>query len=410
MGSKPSTVMVCLLLLVMIKRIYVPGKFFSKFELENYYFYKIVKINLLKMLKNLTRTIAGFVLTSSFTVAQSVRFNETKQPWPETISLTIFAFTLLLVAILYTIHLRRTKKILSEERDKLTSLSIDLKSQVVKKDSQFKETSLALQIIKDNTFDAVIILNNLGRIIFWNSASERIFGFAAEEVTGSDLIDIIIPKEKVVEFHESYKPDRSKQLNSQIKIIHITAIRKNGMQFPAELSIADVRTKDSWNTVGIVRDITDQKTLEQELKLSENRLKLSLKDEEEFLWDWNIQTNEMYFSPTVQSMLGFDKKEISRSFDKWTKLIHPDDVANVKYELDKHISGNTNMVRIEYRMRSAYDNWNWIYTRGKIVEFDDENKPLKFIATNSDINEQKLYELDVEKLQEQLIQKKGKSV
>lgn len=361
------------------------------------------------MSKNIKHIIVSFVLASSFVIGQSVRFRGSKQPWFETIGLTIFAFTLLVIAIIYTIHLKNEKQKLTKEKNRLTKLSIDLKSEVFKKDSQFKETSIALQIIKDNTFDAVIILNNMGRIIFWNSSAERIFGFIAEEVTGSDLIDVIIPKEKVVEFTESYNPDRTKQLNSQIKIIHITAIRKDGTQFPAELSIADVRNEESWNTVGIVRDITDQKTLEQELKLSENRLKLSLKGEEEYLWDWNIQTNEMYFSPTVQSMLGFEKREIQRDFEEWKKLLHPDDVVNVIYELEKHISGKTNMVRIEYRMNSAYNNWNWIYTRGKIVEFDDEKKPLKFVATNSDINEQKLYELDVQKLQEQLMQEKEKS-
>ena len=315
---------------------------------------------------------------------------------------------MLVIALIYTIHLRNERQKLSEERNRMSKLSIDLKSEVFKKDSQFKETSLALKIIKDNTFDAVIILNNMGRIIFWNSSAERIFGYIAEEVIGSDLIDVIIPKEKVVEFNENYHPDRTKQINSQIKIMHITAIRKDGAQFPAELSIADVRNDDSWNTVGIIRDITDQKTLEQELKLSEHRLKLSLRGEEEYLWDWNIQTNEMYFSPTVQSMLGFEKKEIRRDYEGWQKMIHSTDLAHVINELEKHISGKTNMVRIEYRMRSAYDNWNWIYTRGKIVEFDDEKKPLKFIATNSDINEQKLYELDVQKLQEQLLQEKEK--
>ncbi len=361
------------------------------------------------MKNNIIKLLISFFTISSLVLSQSSQYRGSKQPWFETIGLTIFAFTLLIIAIIYTIHLRRLKYKLSEERNHLNNLSIDLKSQVVKKDSQFKETSIALQIIKDNTFDAVIILNNMGRIMFWNSSAERIFGYVAEEVKGSDLIDIIIPKDKIVQFNESYQPDRTKQVNSQIKILRITAIRKDGTQFPAELSIADVRNEGSWNTVGIVRDITDQKTLEQELKLSEHRLKLSLKGEEENFWNWNVQTNEMYFSPIEQSMLGFEKREIKRSYEEWKNLIHPSDLVHVIYELEKHIAGKTNMVRLEYRMKSAYDNWNWLYTRGKIVEFDESKNPLKFVATNSDINEQKLYELDVQELQEQLIQDQDKS-
>jgi PAS domain S-box-containing protein len=140
--------------------------------------------------------------------------------------------------------------------------------------------------------------------------------------------------------------------------------------------------------------------------LSENRLKLTLQGEEEYLWDWNIQTNEMYFSPTVQSMLGFEKKELRRNYKEWLKFIHADDSVRVECELEKHITGKINMVRVEYRMKSAYGNWNWIYTRGKIVEYDDTKKPLRFIGTNIDINEQKQYELDLQKLQEQLLQEK----
>ena len=352
------------------------------------------------------RAIASIAMVCNSIYGQHAHNSGNKLPWFEAIGLTIFAFTLLIIVAIYTIHLYNLKQRLSEERDHLNKLSIDLKSQVIKKDTQFKETSLALQIIKENTFDAIIILNNLGRIIFWNTAAERSFGFLSEEVIGSDLIDVIIPKDQIDQFTKIYQPNRVKQNNVQGNILNITATRKDGTQFPAELSISDVRIEDNWNTIGIVRNISDRKTLEQELMLSEIRLKLSLQGEEENLWDWNVQTDEMYFSPTVQSMLGFEQKEVRIYYKEWQKLIHPDDIENVMYELEKHIDGKINIVRVEYRMRSAYGNWNWIYTRGKIVEFDDEKKPLRFIATNSDINEQKQYELDVLKLQEQLIQEK----
>ncbi len=361
------------------------------------------------MSKYIIKKLVSIVCLVTFIWGQSAG-NTTKGPsWYESGGMTITAFILFFIIAIYAIYLYYLKQKLSVERNQLNKLSIDLKSEVIKKESQVKETSLALQIINENTFDAIIILNNIGRIIFWNSAAERLFGYSSEEVIDSDLIDVIIPKEKVVEFVEKYKPDRTKQFATTKRILHITAIRKDGTQFPAELSISDLRHDDTWNTVGIIRNISDRKTLEQELKLSENRLKLALQGEEEYLWDWNIQTNEMYFSPTLQSMLGFEKKESRRNYESWLKLIQADDRVRVEYELEKHITGKINMVRVEYRMKSAYGNWNWIYTRGKIVEYDDEKKPLKFIGTNTDINEQKQYELDVENLQKQLIQDKEKS-
>ncbi len=358
------------------------------------------------MSKHIIKRILSFICIGSFILGQNTGYATNGKSLYESNGIAIMAFILLFITAIYAIYLYYLKQKLSTERDQLNKLSIDLKSEVIKKDYLFKEKSLALQIINENTFDAIIILNNLGRITFWNYAAERLFGYGAEEVIDSDLIDVIIPKEEVAEFTEQYKADTDEQFSARRRILHITAIRKDGTQFPAELSISDLRHGDTWNTVGIIRNMTDSKTLEQELILSENRLKLTLQGEDENLWDWNIQTNEMYFSPTIQSMLGFKKKELRRNYDEWLKYIHTDDCERVIYELEKHITGKISMVRVEYRMKSAYDNWNWIYTRGQIVEYDDTNKPLRFIGTNMDINEKKQYEFDIQKLQDQLIQEK----
>jgi len=361
------------------------------------------------MKNNIIKIIVGFIWTINSIVGQNANNVTNGQPWYESTALIIFTYSLLTMVVIYVIHLFQSKQKLLKDKDQLVELSIDLKKEIFEKDAALNEKSIELQIIKENTFDAIIILNNLGRILSWNSASEQIFGFSSEEVIGSDLIDVIIPRSKVAEFNKKYKLDSTNKMSTQGKVLHITAIRKNGTEFPAELSISDVRYDNIWSTVGIIRNVSDRETLEQELILSEYRLKLSLQGEEENLWDYNIKTEEMYFNPTVQSMLGFEKKEIRRKFKEWQKLIHPNDVVKVIYELEKHIAGKIKMVRIEYRMKSAYGDWNWIYTRGKIVEYDDMKKPLRFIATNTDINEQKQYELDVQDLQNQIIKEKEKS-
>ncbi len=329
-------------------------------------------------------------------------------PWFDSNISTFLTASIFIAIIACLIYLYRANNSLKSERSIKNRQIIDLKSDIFKKDSQFKETSLALQIIKENTFDAVIMLNNLGRITFWNSAAERLFGYKFEEVDGSDLMDVIIPKDIVEDLNIEYNSEGEHPLNISGNVQHITAVRKNGVRFSAELSISDVRIDDTWNTVGIIRDVSDSKTLEKELRLSENRLKLAMHGEEENLWDWNVKTNEMYFSPPVQTLLGHPKKEIYRKYEDWLKMIHPDDNPKVINEFNKLLSGKINMVRIEYRMKSAYGNWNWLYTRGMFAEFDDEKKPMIFVGTNTDINEQKEYELDVTKLQQQLEVKKSK--
>ncbi|NHZ85250.1 MAG: PAS domain-containing protein, partial [Planctomycetia bacterium] len=149
------------------------------------------------MSKHIIKRIVSFVYMVTLIWGQNAGYTTNKQSWYESSGMTVTIFILFFIVAIYTTYLYYLKQKLSVERDQLTKLSIDLKSEVVKKDSQFKETSLALQIINDNTFDAIIILNNIGRIIFWNSAAEQLFGYSSEEVIDSDLIDVIIPKEKV---------------------------------------------------------------------------------------------------------------------------------------------------------------------------------------------------------------------
>ncbi len=311
--------------------------------------------------------------------------------------LIIFVFSILLLLLVYAIHLFLMNKKLALQKSELRKLSIDLKSQVIKKDTQSKEASIALQIVSDNTFDAIVILNNLGRISFWNKAAERMFGYSAERVMDCDFIETIIPSEKVVDFNKEY--DR-KELNTRTQLYHITAIKQDGTTFPAELKIADVRHEDTWSTIGIIRNISDSITLEKEMILAEHRLKLSLYGADENLWEWNIKTNEIYISPAAQAMLGHDKKEVYTEYDVWLNTVHPEDRNMLAYELQKHIGGKIKMVRVEHRVKTAYGNWNWIFTRGQVIEYDDSNEPLRFFGVNTDINEQKQYELDLENIQE----------
>lgn len=316
--------------------------------------------------------------------------------------LIIFVFSILILLLVYAVHLFFMNKKLAAQKDELRKLSIDLKSQVVKKDSQSKESSIALKIVSDNTFDAIVILNNLGRISFWNKAAEIMFGYSAERVMDCDFIETIIPSDKVVEFNKEYDLHSKKELNTRTQLYHITAVRQDGTTFPAELKIADVRHEDTWNTIGIIRNITDSITLEKEMIMSEHRLKLALYGADENLWEWNVKTNELYISPSAQAMLGHDKKEIYTEYEQWLNTVHPEDRNTVAYELKKHLDGKIKMVRVEYRVKTAYGNWNWIFTRGQIIEFDDSNEPSRFFGVNTDINEQKQYELDLESIQEKV--------
>ena len=135
--------------------------------------------------------------------------------------------------------------------------------------------------------------------------------------------------------------------------------------------------------------LLDATQLQRKLKQSEERLKLALEGTRVGLWDWNIQTDEVYFSPRWQTMLGFKPGEIEPYFRSWRDRIHPDEVQKVLQKLDLCLEGRCPFYETEHRLRAKDDGWIWVQARGEIVEWDKDGKPLRAVGTHTDISQRK---------------------
>ena len=121
--------------------------------------------------------------------------------------------------------------------------------------------------IAASTLDAMIMIDSEGKVSFWNNAAERMFGYSVQEAVGKPIYSLIIP-EQMREAHmkgfEIFKKTGSGPVIG--KLIEVEAIRKDGGIFPVELSLSAVKTKEGWNAVGFVRDISERKALEEKLR------------------------------------------------------------------------------------------------------------------------------------------------
>lgn len=138
------------------------------------------------------------------------------------------------------------------------------------------------------------------------------------------------------------------------------------------------------------------------LGISEERLKFALEGSNDGLWDWDLTTNQVYFSPRWKSMLGYEVDEIKGDFKEWEKLVHPDDVERVEKIIYEHIEGKSENYKSEFRMKTKNGNWLWILDRGKVVQHDKNGKPLRMVGTHTDITERK-------KIEEELLHAKDKA-
>ncbi len=134
-------------------------------------------------------------------------------------------------------------------------------------------------------------------------------------------------------------------------------------------------------------DISDLKRTESELAKSQKRYEDALAATSDAIWDWDLRTNETYFSPRWYEMLGYHDREFSMSLKTWEKLCHPDDKPRVFKIIEDTITdaGTTGYIA-DFRMKRKDENWHWIRGRGNITEWDEEGKPVVFSGTHTDIN------------------------
>jgi diguanylate cyclase (GGDEF)-like protein/PAS domain S-box-containing protein len=127
------------------------------------------------------------------------------------------------------------------------------------------------------------------------------------------------------------------------------------------------------------------------LQVSEERFELAMKGANDGLWDWNLKTNEVYFSPRWKSMLGYQENELKNHFHTWEKLTNKKDLEFTMEMVNSYISGKRNSFTIEFQMQHKDGHWIDILSRALLVRNED-NEPFRLVGTHEDITERKQIE------------------
>ena len=137
----------------------------------------------------------------------------------------------------------------------------------------------------------------------------------------------------------------------------------------------------------VARDITERKQTELALKESEERWQLALRGANDGIWDWNVQTNEVFFSRRWKEMLGFAEAEIGKNLEELTKRVHPDDLGWVMEMVREHFAKKTPFYISEHRVLCKDGSYKWILARGQAL-WDESGNVIRMIGSQTDISEQ----------------------
>ena len=125
------------------------------------------------------------------------------------------------------------------------------------------------------------------------------------------------------------------------------------------------------------------------LRESEERYALAARGANDGLWDWNLATGEIYFSPRWAQMLGYSESECWSSPEQWFSNIHADDRERVRAAIIAHRDGKTPELVSEYRMRQKSGGYIWTLSRGIAVR-DSDGKATRMAGSQTDITEGKI--------------------
>jgi PAS domain S-box-containing protein len=258
-----------------------------------------------------------------------------------------------------------------------------------------REQNLTLTLTLQSIGDAVIVTDAQENIIRMNLVARELTGWSEFDAIGQPIGNIfnIIESNTRVELknpvQEVMRTGNVVELGE-----HTTLVSASGREYHISDSAAPIKDENGviHGVIMVFQDNTDEYNLQKALRESEQRLRMALQATEEGLWDWNIETGNVYYSPRWINMLGYDSGDILPDISSWKKLIHPDDLVGVMQKLQAHLRREAPVFEAEHRLKKEDGSYLWVQGRGKVTEYDNNGRPVRVVGTVSNISEEKEHE------------------
>lgn len=158
--------------------------------------------------------------------------------------------------------------------------------------------------------------------------------------------------------------------------------------FTGAVDILTNATGDLDGKLILLQDVTREREAEMALLEVNDLYKRTTNAINDGIWDWDIRTGKVFFSPIYYTMLGYEPDEFEGSYDAFLSLVHPDEREFIKTEIQHRIiTGDT--YALEFKALRKDGEWSWVLTRGMVVERDEEERPVRVLGTHTDITARK---------------------
>ncbi|MGM0517908.1 MAG: PAS domain S-box protein [Pseudomonadota bacterium] len=238
------------------------------------------------------------------------------------------------------------------------------------------------RFFEDNASILLLIDFRNGRVLDANESAARFYGWRRKDLLGRRVADIWVDPE-----------DTEPGVRAAGRDIYIARLR-NGDRRLVEAHATSLKGREhEEHYFVIVHDVTERVRAQESLARERQRLANVIEGTNVGIWEWNIQTGELVINERWAEMVGYRLAELEpTTIQDWEHLVHPADLENANRQLNACFEKTADYYDVEIRMRHRDGHWVWVVTRGRILEWTDDGKPLRMWGTHQDISEHKRME------------------
>jgi PAS domain S-box-containing protein len=252
-----------------------------------------------------------------------------------------------------------------------------------------QENQAQLAGIIGSAMDAIISIDDRQRVVLFNAAAEAMFGCSAAQALGQPFNTFIPNPFRDTQDHFSALKQANGGRPQMGSFASFSGKRAGGEDFPVDLSISEVELNGARFYTIILRDITERMRAEEALRESEHRFQLVSQTTKDILYEWNLQTDFVWWNDSAMySVFGYPLEEMRHDVNWWEERLHPEDKDRIDVSVSEALGGVEQMWENEYRFRKMDNSYAYVYHRAFIVR-GDGGKALRVIGSLMDFTERK---------------------
>ncbi len=211
------------------------------------------------------------------------------------------------------------------------------------------------------------------------------FGWTAADAIGRSLSETIIPPQ----YRERHARGMAHLLATGEgpilnRRIEITALHRDGREFPVELTVTPVRIGDDWHFTAFLRDVTERKSADDALRAANERFNLVARATNDAVWDWDLIGRTVWWNEAFEALYGCGPADIEANAESWRSRIHADDRDRVWHGINAVIEHGGTTWADEYRFSRADGTYADVFDRGSVIR-DDAGRAIRMVGAMMDL-------------------------